>query len=394
MQALSEYLASRDHEVTVWTTDALDVEHLWAKGKSRVDTPEETYNGVHIRRFPVRHFPFHRYAMRLLGEVRVGKWRYIYAPGSPRVPDLIQEAEETNDRFDLVHVSPFPYDSLLYAAKVLAEKQAIPVVCTPFLHLGEGPNSPVRVHYSRDHQIEFLLDCDAVLFQTTREMEFLKDRGLPIQKLHKGGIGIDPKALAGGDGQRFRRKYGITDPIIAFIGVRCFDKGVIHLIKACESLWEKGERFRLVLLGGSVREFDNEFANLPEKTRKCCLLIDDADEICKRDLLDAMSALALPSRTDSFGIVILEAWSYGKPVVVADAGGPGEVVRDGVDGVHVTFGDITALSAGVKSLLSDKDKANRLGKNGLDRLGREFLWSNILSNIEYLYERMVHRDTP
>jgi len=385
MQLLSEYLAGHGHEVTVWTTDALSVECLWESGQARIGKSEETHNGVRIRRFPVRHFPCHRYAMRLLGTLRFGKWRFLYAPGSPRVPDLVKEAHRNREPFDVVHVTPFPYDSLLYAAGVLARKRRIPLVCTPFIHLGEGPESPVRVHYSRPHQMEFLRNASAVLTQTRRELQFLEGMGIPASKTHLAGVGIHPGALSGGKAERLRERFKIDEPIVAFIGVRCHDKGTLHLIRACEALWREGKEFRLVLLGGSVREFDADFAKLPEGTRASCLILDNADEDCKRDLLDAMDFLALPSRTDSFGIVILEAWAYGKPVIVADAGGLGEVVHNGSDGLLVAFGEVEGLAMCIADLLSNAAKRRRLGSAGRSRIEMEFRWESVFSRIEGLY---------
>ncbi len=385
MQFLSEYLAGRGHEVSVWTTDALSVESLWARGKTRIDKPEETLNGVHIRRFPVSYFPCHRYVMRLLSYLRFGRWRFLYAPGSPHVPDIVREARISQEPFDIVHVTPFPYDSLLYAAAVVARRKGIPLVCTPFIHLGEGPGSPVRTHYSRPHQIEFLRGASAVLAQTRREIQFLEQEGLPASKIHLGGVGVYLERLLGGKSARFRAEYGVNEPIVAFIGVRCQDKGTIHLIRSCQDLWKSGKDFRLVLLGSSVREFDAEFADLPDDVKSKCLMIDDPEDQCKRDLLDAMDLLALPSRTDSFGIVILEAWSYGRPVIAADAGGPGEVVRDGLDGLLVPYGDTVKLGECIAYLLDNVAKRKELGATGQARIQTEFLWESVLSRIESLY---------
>ena len=53
----------------------------------------------------------------------------------------------------------------------------------------------------------------------------------------------------------------------------------------------------------------------------------------------------MPSRTDSFGIVFLEAWANALPVVAADAGGVPEVVRHEETGLLVPFGDLNRLSA-------------------------------------------------
>src|SRR5437762_2285140 len=65
-QQLSERLAAAGHEVTVWTTDAWDLEHFWAAGQRRIEIAEEVHNGVQIRRFPVRRPPWPPIYYRIL----------------------------------------------------------------------------------------------------------------------------------------------------------------------------------------------------------------------------------------------------------------------------------------------------------------------------------------
>jgi glycosyltransferase involved in cell wall biosynthesis len=122
------------------------------------------------------------------------------------------------------------------------------------------------------------------------------------------------------------------------------------------------------------------------------LILDSADEYCKNDLLDAMDLLALPSRTDSFGIVILEAWTYGKPVIAADAGGLGEVIHNGSDGLLVPYGDIEGLSQCIATLLDNTAKRQELGAAGRRRVDTEFRWESVFSRIEALY-RDLSKDT-
>ena len=52
---------------------------------------------------------------------------------------------------------------------------------------------------------------------------------------------------------------------------------------------------------------------------------------------------ALPSRSDSFGLVLLEAWANAVPCVVYRAGGPADLVRHGVDGLQAPCGDVESL---------------------------------------------------
>jgi glycosyltransferase involved in cell wall biosynthesis len=98
----------------------------------------------------------------------------------------------------------------------------------------------------------------------------------------------------------------------------------------------------------------------------------------KRDFFAGIDAFALPSRCDSFGLVLLEAWANGKPNLVSRAGGPAEVVRDGIDGLQATCGDVAELAVQLGRLVADTELRRRLGDNGLSRLASEFRWCDKL----------------
>ena len=74
------------------------------------------------------------------------------------------------------------------------------------------------------------------------------------------------------------------------------------------------------------------------------------------DFYAALDVFAMPSRTDSFGIVFLEAWANALPVVAAAAGGVPEVVRHGETGLLVPFGDLDLLSDSIARLLDCPDR--------------------------------------
>ena len=82
----------------------------------------------------------------------------------------------------------------------------------------------------------------------------------------------------------------------------------------------------------------------------------------------------MPSRTDSFGIVYLEAWLNGVPVIGARAGGVPEVITDGVDGYLVDFGDVAALANRIELLLRRPEAARALGEAGRRKVLAEHKW--------------------
>lgn len=96
-------------------------------------------------------------------------------------------------------------------------------------------------------------------------------------------------------------------------------------------------------------------------------------------------ALAVPSRVEPFGIVVLEGWRAGVPVIVTSSGGPQEFVQDGVTGLVVDPHDRVALTEALTGLAGDSSLRQRLGAAGRAQIS-EFSWGSITAEYERLYD--------
>jgi glycosyltransferase involved in cell wall biosynthesis len=146
---LSERLAAEGHAVTVYTTDAWDLEAFWGRGHRRIAEASALVNGVPVVRWPVRPlplggltYPVMRRLMTHLSDLPVpGKVAVLDRLGrlSPWVPALARRLarEEPIGGFDLVHACNVTFESLLLAARDYARRAGVPLVVTPFVHLGE-----------------------------------------------------------------------------------------------------------------------------------------------------------------------------------------------------------------------------------------------------------------
>jgi glycosyltransferase involved in cell wall biosynthesis len=79
------------------------------------------------------------------------------------------------------------------------------------------------------------------------------------------------------------------------------------------------------------------------------------------DVLAASDVIVLPSNEESFGLVLVEAAAYAKPVVATRTEGPAEIVVDGVTGLLVAPRDIEGLTQALSRLLDDATLRERLG---------------------------------
>ncbi|MFE5670503.1 glycosyltransferase family 4 protein [Agromyces sp. NPDC056523] len=95
-------------------------------------------------------------------------------------------------------------------------------------------------------------------------------------------------------------------------------------------------------------------------------------------------AVVVPSRVEAFGIVALEAWRSGAPLVMTSRGGAPGFVRDGDDGILVDPLDTPALASALREVTSNAGLRNRLAAAGRARVG-EFTWARVAHAYEEQY---------
>ncbi len=111
------------------------------------------------------------------------------------------------------------------------------------------------------------------------------------------------------------------------------------------------------------------------------------------EMLQALFAtchvFCLPSleRTEAFGVVLLEAMRYGKPIVAGDipGSGPGWVVREGNCGWLVPPGDVDALAIQLENLAAEPGVCRELGRKGRDNFEKKFHIQSVASDIRDIY---------
>lgn len=394
-RVVGKHLANQGHSVDVWTTNANSIEAFWARGQNCFPAGKEVVDGIPVQRFTVVVAPQHARVMRLLSNISSLK-PVLHFP-SPIVPGLFQRLKSSRERFDIVHMTAFPYTSLIYYGLKFARRTGAISVITPFLHLGEKPGDEVSKFYTRPDQIQLLRTADLVLVQTGSEKSYLLQQGIPEKRLCLLGMGIDPEDFPESQWEmrreRFRRKHEIEGYLVFNLTVQSRDKGSIQLIQAAQQLWEKGLGFELVLAGPRTRDFDEAFCQLPESVRQRCRVLGWVGEEEKKDLLAAGDLLVHPSRTDSFGIVFLEAWWHQLPVIGARAGGIPDVIREGVDGELTGFGSPDELASIIKDLLQDEPRRKAYGLAGRDKVIQSFTWKHKCAILQDVFECILQKGT-
>lgn len=149
------------------------------------------------------------------------------------------------------------------------------------------------------------------------------------------------------------------------------EKGFDVLIAAMRIAIDHGLDVRLDIVGSGPerRDLATMAAPLGEHVRLIPAL--PHEELMRR--LDDVHALVAPSRREGLGLVALEAFARGRPVVASRVGGLAESVVDGVDGFLVPPDDPKALAAALARLPIDPPTASALLKHSPNEVGRTHL---------------------
>ncbi len=361
---LAKYLVQRGQRATVFTTTADDLEAFWLPGFKTFAEEEFSVDGVLIRRFPIDYNALRRRATRVLGLAPYWRWKAQHWRPSFRVLGL-PEALLTIDA-DLIHLGPLPYNSLMYAGLYAGERRGIPVVATPCSHLGEPGSDAVRRHYLQPHQVELLKHCARVFCMTATEHDQLRTLGLPEQKLAVSPFAIELQNTIGGDSDFLRRKHNVAGPVVLHLGMKAYEKGSETLVEAMKLLWNRGSNAWLVMAGPSLSTFDSFLAPAAANCARLLNLPPFAESE-KRDLLASATIVAQPSRVESLGLVLIEAWANRKPVIAADIDVSRELMRSSGGGVTVPFGDAQLLAQELETLLADSTARERMGEGGYQK---------------------------
>lgn len=374
---LGEYFESCGDTVTVWTSTAVELAEMWTTSRdcegAGFESPAPSRSRLVVKRYPPLAFPLRRYVLKALSLLPVRPWQLLTAPRNPVCPRMWHDANCYAGPLDAVHATAFPYGFPLVCGLRLARRRGVPFLLTPFLHLGDptDPHDRTRRQYTTPALAWLLTQADRVFVQTPSELELAAELGVNRERLVLQGLGVAPGECTGGDRAAARAAWGVGDAfVVGHLANNSIEKGTVDVLNALDP------EFRVTLAGPAMPNFLRFWQSYPHQPAitRLGVLTDSA----KRDFFAGIDAFGLPSRTDSFGLVLLEAWANGKPVVAYRAGGPADLIRDGVDGFLVKCGDVAGLRARLLQLTRDPVLARRMGEAGRERVAADFGWERSL----------------
>ena len=184
-------------------------------------------------------------------------------------------------------------------------------------------------------------------------------------------------------------KYSIAplDPTVLFCGRLAWQKGADILVESIRDILPKYPKAKFIFAGdGDQRNsLEARVRHLGIGNAVRFVGYKDGTELVK--LFKLCDAVCVPSRNEPFGIVVLEAWSASKPVVVTEIGGPKYYVEHEVNGLKI-FPRVDSVYWGIDRVFSNFDRARWMGQNGRKSVERSFSWDKISSQNIEVYEKL------
>lgn len=367
LQAIAEELVARGHSVTIVTLNAAKHPDMYTRDGSGL--PErETLNGVEIRRVSPSGGRSGRALTWWLRQR--GGWRSahlvlgdgVWGLGRPSALGLFRELLRLEA--DVLVSANWAYAST-YAAHLAARLRGMPVVGLPLFHIA----CPWAAH---PRYRALLAQAATVVTATQAEADFVAARGAP--RVDVVGCGIDPSRFASSQPSELRARLGIGGrPVVGFVGRQDIGKGAPTLIAAMRQVWTEIPEAILLMAGPSAhrdKPTRQAIEGLLPEERDRLRLVDDFPDSESASIFSACDLLALPSVEESFGLVFLEAWLCGRPVIGARIPSTECVIDVGRDGMIVNPMDPASLAEAVLQLLRHPEQRKAMGRKDAGRSWR------------------------
>lgn len=356
---VAQRLRDRDHRVTVWSVD---------QGDTAVP---ESVDGI-----PVRYLPCPLPARQLVAAARA-------AAALPKAATAWLGAYR-RDRPEVIHVQCYGPNGVY--ATVLARLLRTPLVVSTHGETMADAHGAFQTSALLRASLRRALPRAAAITAVSRFAadDLVRSFGMPPGATHIVPNGVDltePSAP---------RPTWLPDRYVLGVGRMVRNKGFDLLIDGFARL----DRDDLSLVIGGEG---------PERTalhqQAARLGIGDRvllpGRLTREEVVTTMAGAAvtvMPSRVEAFGIVALEAWRAGSPVVATVHGGPPEFIEDGVTGLLVDPEDPSALATALRRIVDDASFASAIAGAGRRQVA-SYTWAEVARRYELLYPSSARGET-
>lgn len=380
VRILAEDFVAKGQDVTVITSDAATPRYWYDPffGKKIPSNASNNINGVNVIRLKSQQlissftFMLSRFAGRLL-PTNMRNMVDIICNG-PYFMGLgeVLELEEV----DVVHCSPFPLNINKQVVDAVSKLEKKPkVILTPFFH------THVSTYHNRElgrlmghadviHAVSNAekLDLESMFPEAKAKVRSIP-LYLPTANLHR------PSELQN-DVLKFKRKHHLVGKeIVLFAGLKGKMKGALNTLAAVQECYKKDNNIVLVAIGHNTTEWNEMLTSID--TTAFLRDFGYVDERLKEVSFASCDVFCMPSKSETFGYVYLEAWHKKKPVIAANVPAMKELILGNNGGLLVRFGSLGDIQSAIERLVDHPVLSKTLGEHGYNALIEKYSMKSV-----------------
>ena len=306
-----------------------------------------------------------------------------------------------SDNFDVIHAHGYLHFSsnLVAFSRIFKFKKRPIVLTTHGTEVGyQGWKNLVERAYRKSVGLFMLKLFDKVIALSLEEANLLEKMGISRSKIEVVPNGIDLRQVNSEvDIQDFMQRYGLDynyENILLFVGSLIPRKGINFLIDAMKHI---ESNTALLIVGEEIPGYAGFRKILEQQVRKLGLenRVIFLGRVSKEDLERAYivaDLLILPSISEVFGLVLIEAMSYGKCVVASKTLGPSSIIQNYRNGVLFEVCNTLQLAEEVNYLLENPKLRKRLGRKAKRDVEKRYSLEVVVNRIIDIYEELVSNE--
>ncbi len=270
------------------------------------------------------------------------------------------------------------------AALVAAKKLNIPFVFTPLARTCDGPGNA----WATKRLLKLYEGADAVIALTEHERAWLISLGVSANKVHVCPMAPllpsqipEPEAAT-----NLRSHLGLNnEPIVLFLGRHDESKGYQALVEASGRIWQSKPDTQLVFFGPQTDTSRAYFSSVSDPRIH---LVESPCQALKMSALESCNLLCVPSVKESLGVVYLEAWHSGKPVIAGDIPVLRGLIDHGKNG-FVCHPNAHEVARYVLRILRNRKLSAQMGERGRSLVASTYTWPTIAQKINHIYQMLI-----
>ncbi len=245
-------------------------------------------------------------------------------------------------------------------------------------------------------EMEIIGCSDVVVANSENEQEQLRHLySANVDRVEIVPLGVEQALFSPGNPNAAKDALGLpTGPILLFIGRLQSLKGVDVAISTLQAM--DHENATLVIVGGASGQegsfYESEIRNLANNLpagKKVAFIPPQPHHILST-YYRAADIVIVPSRSESFGLVALEAAACGVPVVASSVGGLQNLIEDGKTGLLIEGWDPVEYAQVVDYLLSNPFKSTEIAMNAVDR-AQTYTWGQTARRLQEIYQSVLSK---